>query len=161
MPIWNEKTMTEFRYALRQLLKSPGFTAVAVPTLSLGIANTAIFSVGNAVLLRPLPYHNAARLVDLFSLDPAGGRDGLSIAELQDLRAEMKSLEDLAGFQSRSVNLTGGEKLWRERLNGERDLTNKKLILNGEPYSVVGTVSRPSRHSGRSDCRTPLRMKAA
>jgi putative ABC transport system permease protein len=179
--------MTEFRYALRQLLKSPGFTAVAVLTLSLGIgANTAIFSVVNAVLLRPLPYHDAARLVDLFSLDPAGGRDGLSMAELQDLRAQMKSLEDLAGFQSQSVNLTGGERpervrgafvstnffkvfqltpvlgrtllggedepgtakvavvneeLWRERLNGEMDLTNKKLILNGEPYSVVGVVS--------------------
>ena len=179
--------MNDFRYALRQLLKSPGFTFVAVLTLSLGIgANTAIFSVINSVLFRPLPYYHSDRLIDLFSLDPAGGRDGLSMAEFQDLRAQVHSLEDLAGFQSQSVNLTGGErpervrgafvstnffkvfqltpvlgrtlvagedqpdaakvvvvneKLWRERLNGATDLSEQKLILNGEPYSVVGVVS--------------------
>jgi putative ABC transport system permease protein len=179
--------MNDLRYAIRGLLKSPGFTAVAVLTLSLGIgANTAIFSVVNAVLLRPLPYYHAPRLIDIFSLDPAGGRDGLSMAELQDLRTQMHALEELAGFQSQSVNLTGGErpervrgafvstnffetfqlrpvlgrtlvagedqpgaakvavvkeKLWRERLNASTDLSDKKLILNGEPYSVVGVIS--------------------
>jgi len=178
--------MNDFRYAFRQLRKSPGFTLVAVLTLALGIgANTAIFSVVDAVLLRALPYHNATRLIDLFSIDPAGDRDGVSILEFQDLRAQMRSFEDLAGFQSQSVNLTGGErpervrggfvstnffkvfhltpllgrtlldgedqpgaakvavvneKLWRERLNGDADLSRKKLILNGEPYSVVGVI---------------------
>ena len=89
--------MTDLRYAFRQLHKSPGFTAVAVLTLALGIgANTAIFSVINSVLFRPLPYYHSDRLIDLFSLDPAGGRDGLSMAELQDLRAQVNSLEDLA-----------------------------------------------------------------
>jgi putative ABC transport system permease protein len=179
--------MNDFRYALRQLLRSPGFTFVAVLTLSLGIgANTAIFSVINSVLFRPLPYYHSDRLIDFFSLDPAGGRDGLSMAEFQDLRTQVHSLEDLAGFQSQSVNLTGGErperlrgafvstnffkvfqltpilgrtlvagedqpdaakvvvvneKLWRERLNGATDLSEQKLILNGEPYNVVGVVS--------------------
>jgi putative ABC transport system permease protein len=178
--------MSDLRYALRQLIKSPGFAAVAVLTLALGIgANTAIFSVVDAVLLRALPYHNSTRLIDVFSTSPTGDRDGLSMAELDDLRKQMHSLEDLAGFQSQSVNLTGGErperirgafvsanffdvfhltpvlgrtlapgedqpgaakvvvineKLWRERLNGETDLASKKLILNGEPYSVVGVI---------------------
>jgi putative ABC transport system permease protein len=179
--------MNDLRYAIRMLIKSPSFSIIAIVALALGIgANTAIFSVVNAVLLRPLPYHDAARLIDLFSLDPAGGRDSLSMAELQDLRAQMQSLEDLAGFQSQSVNLTGSErpervrgafvstnffkvfqlapilgrtlaagedqpgatkvavvneKLWHERLNSAADLSNQKLILNGEPYSVVGVIS--------------------
>ena len=108
--------LTDLRCAIRQLIKSPGFAAVAILTLALGIgANTAIFSVVDAVLFRALPYHNSTRLIDLFSTDPAGGRDGLSMPELQDLRAQMHSLEDLAGFQSQSVNLTGGERPERVR----------------------------------------------
>jgi hypothetical protein len=65
--------ITDLRYAIRQLIKSRGFTAVAILTLALGVgANTAVFSVVDAVLLRALPYHNAERLIDVFSTNPTG-----------------------------------------------------------------------------------------
>src|SRR5205814_9405549 len=91
------------------LLKSPGFTFVAIATLALGIgANTAVFSVVDAVLLRALPYHNADRLIQLWTTTPSGSRDQVSISEFEELREQMRSVEDLAAFQSQSVNLTGG-----------------------------------------------------
>ncbi|MFL6505912.1 MAG: ABC transporter permease [Candidatus Udaeobacter sp.] len=176
----------DLKFALRMLVKAPGFAATAILTLAIGIgANTAIFSVVDAVLLRALPYHNSARLIDIFSTDPNGERDALSTPEFRALQAQMRSLEDIAGFQSQSVNVTGGErpdrvrgsfvsanffrvfnltpllgrtlaegedqpgaervavvneKIWRERLGGDPQLENKRLILNGEPYNVVGVI---------------------
>src|SRR4249920_1905053 len=100
----------DLRYGVRMLAKKPVFTVIAVVTLALGIgANTAIFSVVNAVLLRTLPYHNANRLIALWGTDPAGERDGVSIPEIQSFQTQMHSLEDLAAIQSQSVNVTGGE----------------------------------------------------
>jgi len=179
--------MQDLQFALRMLLKKPVFTLVAVVTLALGIgANTAIFSVVNAVLLRALPYHKADQLVSVYGLGPSGDIDAFSIQEFEEYRAAMQSVEDLVGLQSQSVNVTGidrpdrirgafvsanyfqffnlnpvvgrifvagedkpgapknvivNEKTWRERLNSDRNLEGKKLILNGEPYSVIGVVS--------------------
>jgi putative ABC transport system permease protein len=177
----------DVRFALRTLTKKPLFTIVAIATLALSIgANTAIFSVVNAVLLRALPYHNADRLVVLSTNSGGGNIDGLSVPEAEDYRAQMSSsLEDLAFFQSQSVNVTGterpdrvrgafvsatyfrvfnlnpvigrtfadgedrqggpklaviNEKMWRERLNGDANLNDKKLTLNGDLYSVIGVV---------------------
>src|SRR5262245_56375056 len=86
----------DIRYSIRCLLKQPGFTALAVITLALGIgANTAIFSVVNAFLLRPLPYGHPERLVMVDS-QSHGKSIGVSFLDYQDWRTQSQVFEDLA-----------------------------------------------------------------
>lgn len=101
--------LQDFRYALRQLRKSPGFTAVAVLTLALGLgANSAIFSVIDAVLLRPLPFHAPSRLVVVKPTEP-GRRDdiGVSYPTFLDWRAQNHVFEGLSVFRQDDFTLTG------------------------------------------------------
>jgi len=100
----------DMRYALRMLGKSPGFTAVVILTLALGIgANTAIFSVVSAVLLRPLPFPQADRLVTILHVNLRTGETGRaeSYPDFRDLRAQSKSLEAVAAYDEGSVTMTG------------------------------------------------------
>ena len=98
----------DLRYAVRSLVKQPCFTIVALVTLALGIgANTAIFGVVNAVLLRPLPYREPPRVVMMWSHWINWNRTWLSEPELADYRAQASSLEDVSAFQYTSFNLTG------------------------------------------------------
>ena len=99
----------DFRYALRQLRKNPGFTAVAVLTLALGLgANTAIFSVIDAVLLRPLPFHAPTRLVVVKPTEP-GRRDdiGVSYPTFLDWRTRNHVFDGLSVFREDDFTLTG------------------------------------------------------
>jgi putative ABC transport system permease protein len=99
--------LQDLRYGLRMLAKNPGFTAVAVLTLALGIgANSAIFTMLDALLLRPLPVANPERLVELQIKSPQGFESGFSYPDYQDLRKQVKSFSGVAIYsrQSRFVN---------------------------------------------------------
>jgi len=101
--------MNTFRYAVRQLRKSPGFTFVAVLTLALGIgANTAIFTVVHAVLVAPLPYPDAERIVAVQSrnLKENLTREALSPAGFRELEKEVTSFESIAASRYNYDNLT-------------------------------------------------------
>src|SRR5213075_9564 len=108
---WLHSLFSDCRFAFRMLRKSPGFTAVAVLTLALGIgANTAIFSVIDAVLLKPLPYHEPDRLVMVWEDASFIGfpRDTPAPANYADWKALNQCFEDMAAMDWRSFNLIGG-----------------------------------------------------
>ncbi len=107
-----QSLLQEFRYALRQLRKSPGFTAVAVLTLSLGIgANTAIFTVVNAALLRALPFQAPARLVHLCETRNAGTFQKMefSYPDFVDFRDDNQSFSSVGGYFSINTTYSGRE----------------------------------------------------
>jgi putative ABC transport system permease protein len=109
--------MQDLRYGIRMLAKSPGITIVAVLALGLGIgANTAIFSVVNAALLRPLPYADPDKLVRLSEDSPQVPQMSISYPNFLDWREQNKVFERIAAMQFRSLNLTGKDE--PERLAG-------------------------------------------
>src|SRR5579859_2441901 len=102
----------DLSYAFRGLRRAPGFTAVAVLTLALGIgANTAIFSVVNAALLRPLPFHDPEQLVTLSAeLRGVGVKSvGFSVPELEDLRDRSGVFSAVSVVWPTPAKLTGGD----------------------------------------------------
>ncbi|HKP35718.1 MAG TPA: ABC transporter permease [Pyrinomonadaceae bacterium] len=106
-----ETLLRDIRYAIRGLLKRPGFTAISVITLALGIgANTAIFSVVNAVLLRPLPYVDAGQLVMPWGTrTDAQERTNVSYPDFVDWQAQTKTLEHIAAYNSAGALLREGD----------------------------------------------------
>jgi predicted permease len=104
-----EQFVQDLRFGVRMLMKQPGFTLVAVVTLSLGIgANTAIFSVLYGVLLKPLPYPDPYPIVRVWQAVPTFGftQLGMSEAQLERLRARNESFQQIGGYAIRSANLT-------------------------------------------------------
>src|SRR2546422_10271578 len=88
---------TDLRQALRTLLKSPGFSAIVVTVLAIGIgANTAIFSIVNGVLLKPLPFPNASRLVSISGIVRGEEENSASLPDIRDWRAQSKTLDAIA-----------------------------------------------------------------
>ena len=99
----------DLRYALRQLRKDPGFTAVALLTLALGIgATTAIFSVVYGVLLKPLPYNDANRIMAVFEISPFGRWNRLADPNYDDFRDQSRSFQAIAKYGANIVSVSGG-----------------------------------------------------
>jgi putative ABC transport system permease protein len=102
--------LKDIRYGIRSLARHPGFTAIALITLALGIgANTAIFSVVNAVLLRPLPFNDPERLVWLWDTQPQLSTAPTSLPDFLGWKEQNKSFESLAAFQSGKMFIDAGD----------------------------------------------------
>lgn len=139
-----ENLFQDVGYALRMLRAKPVFTAIAVLTLALGIgANTAIFSVVNAVLLRPLPFPEPDRLVRIFFKTPGTGLRGVlySVPELNDLRTRAGVFEYVAGTERGSVNMTGGSHPQRLEM----------VVSSPNYFSMLGATARQGRLFGPQD----------
>jgi putative ABC transport system permease protein len=206
----------DVRFGVRVLAKSPGFTLTAVLTLALGIgANTAMFAVVYGVLLRPLPYPQADRIVQLAETD-RGQTDEMTVtaAQLRRLQDFAEPFESIAGYTSVGYNLTSGNSaehlrgmpvspayfrvlgvqpalgrdfapeddagegqrvaiishnLWTRRFGGEASAIGKKILLNGEPYILIGVMPRDflplavatdMPNSGAADIWVPLALVA-
>ncbi|HVG21442.1 MAG TPA: ABC transporter permease [Blastocatellia bacterium] len=130
--------LQDLRYGIRLLVKRPGFTVVAIITLALGIgANTAIFSVVNAVLLRPLPYPEPERLVTL--------RSNQSLPDLDDIKAQSQSFESLGGAVMQAQDFTGEA----EPLQVQAALVNADLFKALGARAAIGrTISEEEDRFG-------------
>ncbi len=104
---FGETLLQDVRFGFRMLRKNPGFTAVAVLTLALGIgANTAVFSAVNASLLRPLPYREPNRIVQVWSRTESNPRIGPSLPDFKDYKEQSRSLAKLAFYRAASFHFT-------------------------------------------------------
>src|SRR6478672_3149702 len=127
-----ETILKDTRYAIRQLLKHPAFSLIAIIALALGIgANTAIFSVVNAVLLRPLPYPAPTQLVWLWGTNPLNDipKETASYPDYADWKQQAQSFQAMGGFAQTSPILTGGEGE-PERLPG--------AVVMGDLFTALG-----------------------
>lgn len=143
--------LQDLRYGARMLLKQPGFTLIAVCTLALGIgANTAIFSLISAILLRPLPVTDPARIVSVSLVNKQGAGLGLfSYREYEDFREQNAVLTGLAAFRFAPVNLSGlaGKAGNNERVWG--------YLVSGNYFEVLGVKAVVGRAFSEEEERAP------
>jgi putative ABC transport system permease protein len=127
-----DSLLQDLRYAVRVLLKKPGFTALSVIALALGIgANSAIFSVVNAVLLRSLPYDDPERLVMVWGTMPQTDRASVSPADFIDYQEQNRVFEQVAAFNAAGFTLTGAEE--PEQIRGARVSSGFFSVLGVRP----------------------------
>src|SRR5581483_4962106 len=180
-----ETLIQDLRYGMRRLRHEPAFTFAVVLTLGLVIgANGAVFSVLEAILLRPLPFANPSRLVVLFGSNRQSSREAIPVIDLEELQ-KAKSLSAIVAEQTQSVNLTGVDEpgrligsfvsssyfrmlgvqpakgrsfsanegleggprvcilsypVWHNRFGGDENILGRVLILNSEPYAIIGIL---------------------
>jgi predicted permease len=199
-----ETLIQDLRYAARMLRKNPGFTIAATVTLALGIgANTAIFSIVNAVILRPLPFKDSARILSVSTrsaLFPTFSLGNSWPAFLQ-IRSQASSLEESAVYTQSDKTLTGqgapaqlnvtgisdgffeelgaaaqqgrllnladqkpgqnlvavlSDSFWRTRFGADPAILGRTLILDGQPYTIVGVASHSFSFPERNDLWIPV-----
>jgi putative ABC transport system permease protein len=199
-----ESWWQDLRYGGRVLAKNLGFTIAVVLTLALGMgANTAVFSVLHAVLLRPLPYRDPDRLVTVWQKNVERQQlDKATVADFNDWKTRNRVFDDMAfswdtaytltspgdsqsvigyqfsanffsvlgarpllgrtflpeeGIQGRDRVAVISYRLWRSHFAGDKDIVGKTIVLNGEPYSVIGVMPSEFAHPSVSeDLWTPL-----
>jgi putative ABC transport system permease protein len=136
-----DQLLQDLRFAARTLRKSPAFTAIAVVCLSLGIAtNTTLFSILNAILLRPQPFTDPSRVVFLREHYPKGrGSAEISYLNYLDWKAQTRTLSDMGAASGRSLSITEGEE--PERLVGDAVTANLFPMLGVRPQ--IGRLFRP------------------
>jgi len=124
-----ETLLQDLRYGLRMLAKSPGFTAIAVLTLALGIGtNTALFSVVNGVLLNPLAYPQSGQLVALYGKTPGFDQASINYPNFLDWQRDTQTFSSMAIYRNQDYNFTGtGE---TERLSG--------YMISADFFSTLG-----------------------
>lgn len=164
---WIEDMVQDLRYSARTLRKSPGFSIVAILMLALGIgASTVIFSVVDAVLLRPLPYPNPQQIVRVWEQTPKGNRINLADQNFDDFRTQNTTFADLAVYNYRLQSVSGGNEPVRvkvaavskgffkalgiEPLNG-RNFAPDEQRLHGAPVAIVSYHYWQQYLSGSSD----------
>lgn len=143
---WNsvERLKQDTAYAFRGMRRSPAFTITAALSLALGIgANTAIFSIVNAVLLRPLPYRQPDRLVMLWEQGRQADQNFVSPADFQDWRTQSRSFDRLAAFIHTTFSITGGDR--PERVAGELVSSDLFPLLGVAPALGRGFVPEDDR----------------
>jgi putative ABC transport system permease protein len=194
---------SDIRYAFRMLARNPGFAAIAIVALALGIGvNTAIFTVVNAVLLQPLPYPEPDRMVSLSRGYPNGRGDSVSITKYMvwrdnhvfesmtlyaqgaagmnlgsgDRPEPVKTLQVSAGFFqvfgvspeagrtfTPSEDLPNGpavavltHDMWQSRLGGDPRIIGRPVLLNGQPYTVLGVLPKRFRPEPQAEVFLPI-----
>jgi len=159
--------LQDIRYGIRMLAKNPGFTVVAVLTLALGIgANTALFSVVNAVLLKALPFHQPDRLVALYQNKVQFQRASISYPNFLDWQRQNRTFDSMAAFRPDDFNLTGAGEA--EHIRGEmisadffstlglqpvigRWFTSQEDQLGGAPVAVISAGLWARKFTARPD----------
>lgn len=137
----------DLRYAARMLLKNPGFTAVVVATLALGIgATTAIFSIVNTSLLRPLPYSEPEEVLIFWETHPTFGSMSIAYPNYLDWRAEVRAVEELGVYRRELFNLTGADEPEQVRTTMVSD--NLFRVLDVQPLLGRGFTAAEDRPGG-------------
>ena len=144
-----DETVQDLRYAVRSLRRSPGFALVSILTLAAGIgANTAIFTIVDRWVLRPLPFHDAGNLISISTIEPKRGLGSTAAADLYDWRANAKGFDAICGWTLPSFTLSaGGEP---EQVLG--------MQANAEFLPMLG--SRAAPRARNSPTRRPSRSRS-